>query len=135
MIASGGSCAVHSSDGDVGIYPYAVLGVLIAASMLSFVDRTILGLLVDPLKQQFGFDEPEIGLLAGFGFVLFFSIMGLPFGRLLVGVSPPRRAGSHRVSRLYFSHGPSLASGKQRSDRPHFPYWPAIFRAPDSASQ
>jgi MFS family permease len=74
-------CAVPSNGGNVGIYPYAVLGVLIAASMLSFVDRTILGLLVDPLKQQFGFDEPEIGVLAGFGFVLFFSIMGLPFGR------------------------------------------------------
>ena len=74
-------CAVPSSGGNIGIYPYAVLGVLIAASMLSFVDRTILSLLVDPLKQQFRFDEAEIGLLAGFGFALFFSIMGLPFGR------------------------------------------------------
>lgn len=76
-----GGCAGRAGEGKAGIYPYAVLGILIAASMLSSVDRTILGLLVDPLKQQFGFDETEIGLLAGFGFALFFSIMGLPFGR------------------------------------------------------
>ena len=64
------------------VYAYIVVLVLILASTLSFIDRTILSLLVDPLKREFGLGDTQIGLLAGFAFALFYSTMGMPLGRI-----------------------------------------------------
>ena len=50
--------------------------------MLSFVDRTILGLLVGSIKRDLGISDTRIGLLQGLSFALFYTIMGLPLGRL-----------------------------------------------------
>jgi len=70
------------SPGDkVGSYPYCVTAILVVVSTLSFVDRSIFSLLVDPLKRDLALDEAQIGLLAGFAFALFYSVLGLPLGR------------------------------------------------------
>lgn len=50
--------------------------------MLSFVDRTILSLLVGPIKRDLGISDTRIGLLQGLSFALFYTIMGLPLGRI-----------------------------------------------------
>jgi len=52
------------------------------AATSAFVDRIILTMMVEPIKRDFGVSDTEMGLLIGFSFVLFFSIMGLPLGRL-----------------------------------------------------
>lgn len=61
-------------------YWYVVV-VLMLAYILSYVDRSILTLLVDPIRTDMGFSDFEISLLHGFAFAVFYSFMGYPIGR------------------------------------------------------
>ena len=69
-----------------------LLFVLFIAYTLSFIDRQILTLLVDPIQKSIGLSDFEISLLHGFAFAIFFSIAGLPplagfFGKLYILIS------------------------------------------------
>jgi MFS family permease len=61
---------------------WATLAILIAAYAVSFLDRQILGLLVDPLRHDLRIDNMQIGLLQGPAFGLFYAALGLPLGIL-----------------------------------------------------
>jgi MFS family permease len=63
-------------------YAWYVVIVLTALYMLSFVDRTILSLLVGSIKRDLGISDTRIGLLQGLSFALFYTVMGMPLGRL-----------------------------------------------------
>ena len=67
-----------------GSYAYAWYTVILltVAYVFSFVDRYILGLLVEPIKADLGLTDTEIGLLLGPAFALFYTTMGLPLGWL-----------------------------------------------------
>jgi MFS family permease len=58
-----------------------LLGVLVIVSVLSFVDRQILVLLVQPLRHDLAISDTEISLLQGFAFTILYSFLGLPLGR------------------------------------------------------
>jgi len=55
---------------------------LLLAYIVSFADRQIMSLLVGPIKADLKLSDTEYSLLAGLAFALFFTLMGLPFGRL-----------------------------------------------------
>jgi MFS family permease len=59
------------------------LTVLIVAYVLSFIDRQILSILVEPLKQDLHLSDTEISLLQGLFFAIFLALAGLPLGRLI----------------------------------------------------
>lgn len=61
---------------------WTVAGLLTAAYFLSFVDRSIIFLLVEPIKADIGATDFQMGLLAGLAFSLFYCIAALPLGRL-----------------------------------------------------
>ena len=63
-------------------YAWYVVGVLMAVYVLSFVDRQILSLIVGPVKKDLGVNDTQMGLLMGFSFAMFYSILGVPFGWL-----------------------------------------------------
>src|SRR5882724_2725642 len=67
---------------EVPAYAFYVVGVLLLAYILSFMDRTVLSLLIDPIRSDLGLSDTSIGLLIGFGFVLIYSTAGLALGRL-----------------------------------------------------
>jgi MFS family permease len=62
-------------------YKWYVVTVLTICYTLSFVDRTILSLLVAPVKRDLGLSDQQIGLLGGLAFALFYTFIGLPMGR------------------------------------------------------
>lgn len=62
---------------------WALVAVLFAAYIASFVDRTILSLLVEPLKSELDLDDVQIGLVSGLAFGVFYALMGLPLGWLV----------------------------------------------------
>lgn len=62
---------------------WACVAVLVVAYALSFVDRLILTLLVDPIRQDLQLSDVQISLLQGFSFALFYSLAGIPLGRLV----------------------------------------------------
>jgi MFS family permease len=61
---------------------YYVLGILTVVYALNFLDRTIFNVLIEPIKREFILSDTAMGLLAGFGFVLFYSVLGIPIARL-----------------------------------------------------
>jgi MFS family permease len=63
-------------------YAWYVAIVLMACNTLSFIDRQILGLLVTPIKLELGISDTRIGLLQGLAFGLFYTLLGIPMGRL-----------------------------------------------------
>ncbi|MEO0724618.1 MAG: MFS transporter [Bacteroidota bacterium] len=56
--------------------------ILMIAYTFSFLDRNILTFLVEPMKADMGLTDTEVSLLLGASFGLFYSIMGVPLGRL-----------------------------------------------------
>ncbi len=57
--------------------------VLTVCYTLSFIDRQILSLLVGPIKAELGLSDTQIGLLGGLAFSVFYTLMGMPLGRLI----------------------------------------------------
>ena len=60
---------------------YAV-AVLFLAYTLSFVDRQIFAFLVDPIKADFHISDSAFAFMSGFGFVIIYTVLGIPIGRL-----------------------------------------------------
>ncbi|MFC5342852.1 spinster family MFS transporter [Brevundimonas staleyi] len=61
--------------------------VLTLTYIVSFIDRTIVSLLTEPIKADLGLNDTQLSLLQGVAFGLFYSIMGLPLGWLADKVS------------------------------------------------
>jgi MFS family permease len=55
---------------------------MVAAYALSFVDRQVIGLLVQPLKADLHLSDTQIGILQGPAFVVFYALLGMPLGWL-----------------------------------------------------
>ena len=56
--------------------------VLMLAYISSFIDRQILSLLVGPLKRDLLLSDTQVSLLMGLSFALFYTLLGIPIGRL-----------------------------------------------------
>ncbi len=54
------------------------LTILFLAYTLSFIDRTILSLLVEPIKHDMGLSDTQISLLQGLAFSLVYTVGGIP---------------------------------------------------------
>jgi predicted MFS family arabinose efflux permease len=58
-----------------------ILIVLTAALTLSYIDRFLLAVLVQPIKQDLHLSDTAIGVLTGFAFAAFYAVLGLPLSR------------------------------------------------------
>ena len=63
-------------------YTNFVLIMLILMTMLNFVDRQILAILLEPIKAEFQLTDTQLGFLSGFAFALFYTLFGIPLARL-----------------------------------------------------
>ena len=63
-------------------YPVWVLTVLVLAYLLAFVDRQLLYLLVGPIREDLDIGDFQFSLISGWAFALFYTLMGIPIGRL-----------------------------------------------------
>lgn len=63
-------------------YAWFVVAILMVAYVFSFIDRQILSLLVVPIRRDLAISELQMSLLMGFSFALFYTILGIPLGRL-----------------------------------------------------
>lgn len=62
---------------------WSSLAILLFLSILAFIDRSIIALMVDPIKESLHLSDFQIGLLEGFAFALFYALCGIPIGRAL----------------------------------------------------
>ena len=69
------------ADRPVG-YSWYALGVLTAVYVLNFLDRTLIYILFTPIKKEMAFTDLQLALLGTTSFVIFYTLLGIPFGRL-----------------------------------------------------
>jgi MFS family permease len=60
---------------------------LIATAVLSYTDRQVLSLLVDPIRSDMGISDTQISLLLGTAFAVIYGIAGIPLGLLADRIS------------------------------------------------
>jgi len=63
-------------------YAWYMVVVLTIAYILSFVDRYVFGLLIEPIKADFGLTDLQISMVGSTAFAIFYATMGLPLGYL-----------------------------------------------------
>lgn len=63
-------------------YRYYVLAVLLIAYIFNFIDRQLMTILLEPIKQEFGASDTAMGFLSGLAFALFYATLGIPVARL-----------------------------------------------------
>src|SRR6476659_9922791 len=59
---------------------WRLLAFLTLLNVLNFVDRTLITAVAPFLIKELGLSRAQIGLLAGFGFVFFYTLVGLFLG-------------------------------------------------------
>jgi predicted MFS family arabinose efflux permease len=70
---------VHSDPTPVG-RPGYVLFLMACVTALNVMDRQLLSVLIDPIKQEFGVSDRAMGLLTGTAFALLHGTAGIPIG-------------------------------------------------------
>ena len=63
-------------------YARYVLFVLVVVSILNFMDRSIIGVLVEDIKQDLNLSDTDIGFLGGTAFTVFYATFGIVLGRV-----------------------------------------------------
>ena len=59
-----------------------VVAVLTVANVSALIDRQVLALLVEPIKRDLQVSDTQVSLLMGLSFAIFYSVLGIPVGRL-----------------------------------------------------
>jgi MFS family permease len=59
-------------------YRRYVLGLLLVVYVFNFLDRQILTILLEPIKQEFALSDAQLGLLGGLAFAFFYTLLGIP---------------------------------------------------------
>lgn len=57
------------------------LFLLFCAYVLNYVDRQVITLLQEPIKQDLGLTDTQLGLMTGISFALFYATLGVPIAR------------------------------------------------------
>lgn len=68
-----------------GAYAWYVLLVLFLVYIVNFVDRQLLSILAQDIKSALAVSDAQIGFLYGTAFAIFYSLFGIPLGRLADG--------------------------------------------------
>lgn len=63
-------------------YSYYALALLTLVYTLNFLDRQIIYILFQPIKQEMAFTDTQLALLGTTSFVIFYTLLGIPFGWL-----------------------------------------------------
>ncbi len=63
-------------------YAYYALTLLMIIYVLNFLDRTIIYILFPLIKKELSFSDTQLALLGTTSFVIFYTILGIPFGRM-----------------------------------------------------
>lgn len=63
-------------------YANYALGLLTVVVLLNFLDRQIIAILAEPIKQDLGLTDAQVGLMAGLSFAILYTTLGIPIAWL-----------------------------------------------------
>src|SRR3954451_18849670 len=70
------------SEERVQPYSWYALAVLTAVYVLNFLDRSLIYILFTPIKGEMKLTDLQLGALGTLSFVLLYTLLGIPFGRM-----------------------------------------------------
>jgi MFS family permease len=70
-------------------YRSFALGLLLVIYIFNFIDRQVINILAEPIKNDLGLKDWQLGMMSGFAFALFYTVLGLPIARLAERRSRP----------------------------------------------
>jgi MFS family permease len=78
-----GGTGQHGTDGlrassSAARYALVLLTIIYT---LNFLDRTVINILIDPIKRDYHLSDTAMGFITGFGFVIMYSILAAPVAR------------------------------------------------------
>jgi len=73
---------VAENQTTVRSYSWYALGLLTLVYVFNYLDRTIIYILLPLIKKEMAFTDLQLALLGSMSFVIFFTVLGIPFGRL-----------------------------------------------------
>ncbi len=68
-------------DNPTGWYRAYCLSLIFVVLVIAYVDRGIFGVVLEPIKKEFGLSDLSLGLLTGPAFAVFYAVMGIPLAR------------------------------------------------------
>jgi predicted MFS family arabinose efflux permease len=71
----------HPGQG-TSAYRFYILGALLTVYTFNFIDRTVVGILQEPIKDEFGLSDLQLGLLGGPAFAILYTLLGIPIARI-----------------------------------------------------
>jgi MFS family permease len=74
----------------VPAYSWYALAVLTLVYVLNFLDRSLIYILFTPIKREMALTDLQLALLGSTSFVIFYTLLGIPFGRLADRVNRKR---------------------------------------------
>src|SRR5690606_18392373 len=85
-VATGAPGSAAASDTGItpqppGYRKYA-MGLLLAIYMVNFLDRQVVNILAEPIKNDLKLTDTQIGLMGGLAFAIFYTFLGVPIARL-----------------------------------------------------
>lgn len=80
-VAGGQAPSAERQPSLVKGYNGAALFLLTLVYVFNFLDRQILNILAESIKTELKFTDTQLGLVTGFAFALFYSLLGLPIAR------------------------------------------------------
>jgi MFS family permease len=73
---------VQRDDPPATAYAWYTLALLALANALSFLDRTIITMLVGPIRETMQISDTQFSLMHGLAFALFYTLLGIPIAWL-----------------------------------------------------
>lgn len=69
------------SKDKISFYAWYALALLTLIYVMNFIDRVLIYLLFAPIKHDMQFTDLQLALLGSTSFVIFYTLLGIPFGR------------------------------------------------------
>lgn len=66
----------------VPAYSWYALAVLTLAYVLNFLDRTLIYILLTPIKAEMHFSDLQLAVIGSTAFTIFYTLLGVPFGKM-----------------------------------------------------
>ena len=63
------------------VYAWVVLTMLALIYIFNFLDRQIVSILAEPIKNDLKLSDTQLGLMTGLAFALFYVSLGIPIAR------------------------------------------------------
>jgi predicted MFS family arabinose efflux permease len=77
-----GAPAAQGFSGKTPWRSWYALGVLFVVYVFNFIDRSILGILNQAIKEDLALSDTQMGFLGGIAFAVFYTFLGIPIARL-----------------------------------------------------